>query len=60
MNLKGIVDTSKSEIYFWKLCGTLGFAMFFGIALYAFKHKLKMKVKMVRRARVGVRGALVV
>lgn len=37
MNLQGIVDTSKSEIYFWKVCGTVGFLIVLFITLYIFR-----------------------
>jgi Mg2+ and Co2+ transporter CorA len=57
MNLQGIVDTHKTEKYFWKLCGSLGFVLFFGIALYAFKHKLRARAEMIRNARMRSKDA---
>lgn len=60
MNLQGIVDTQKSERYFWKLCGSLGFVLFIGIAFYAFKHRLRMRVETMKAQRIGPKGSLVV
>ena len=40
MNLQGIVDTSKSETYFWALCGTLALVFIILTTLFAFRHKL--------------------
>lgn len=41
MNLNGIVGTSKTENYFWKVCGTAAFLIVLIVALGAFRHRLR-------------------
>lgn len=41
MNLSGIVGTSKTEAFFWKICGTAGFLIVLIVALGAFRHRLR-------------------
>lgn len=41
MNLHGIVDTDKGQGYFWKICGSIGFAIVVLVTLGAFRHRLK-------------------
>lgn len=41
MNLSGIVDTSKTERYFWKVCGSIAFLIVLVISLSAFRHHLR-------------------
>ncbi|KAF2107093.1 hypothetical protein BDV96DRAFT_558370 [Lophiotrema nucula] len=53
MNLKGVVDTPKSELYFWKVCGTLGFVLFLLVALYAFRQRLKVRVESMMKGGIG-------
>ena len=41
MNLTGIVGTSKTETFFWELCGTAAFLIVLIVALGAFRHRLR-------------------
>jgi hypothetical protein len=41
MNMKGIIDTTLSVGYFWRVCGSAAFAIVLIIALGAFRHRLK-------------------
>lgn len=41
MNLAGIVETSKTEIFFWKVCGTAALLIVLIVALGAFRHRLR-------------------
>lgn len=45
MNLSGIVNTSKTEDYFWKVCGSVAFLIVLFTALGAFRHKLKILLR---------------
>ena len=38
MNLKGVINTDKTELYFWKVCGSTAFAIVLIVSLYAFRH----------------------
>ena len=40
MNLQGVANTSKSEAYFWKVCGSTAFVIVCMVVLYAFKESL--------------------
>ncbi|KAI9822397.1 MAG: hypothetical protein M1827_000116 [Pycnora praestabilis] len=42
MNLRGIANTSKTENYFWAVCGTVGFFLVLVTVLIAFRHKLEL------------------
>jgi hypothetical protein len=44
MNLQGIANTSKSETYFWKVCGSIAFLIIFAIVLYAFKESIHRRL----------------
>ncbi|KAI4203436.1 MAG: hypothetical protein LQ346_001785 [Caloplaca aetnensis] len=41
MNLSTIVDTQKTEGYFWRLCGSIAFVIVIVVTLGAFRHYLK-------------------
>ncbi|CAF9933208.1 hypothetical protein IMSHALPRED_009091 [Imshaugia aleurites] len=41
MNLNGIVNTSKTETYFWKVCGSVAFLIVLFTALGAFRHRMR-------------------
>ena len=41
MNLTGIVNTTKTEDYFWKVCGSVAFFVVLFTALGAFRHRLR-------------------
>ena len=41
MNLTGIVNTTRTETYFWKVCGSLAFIIVLFTALGAFRHRLR-------------------
>jgi len=44
MNLQGIIDTAKTEAFFWKVCGTVGFCMIMAVSLFAFRHKYRSRL----------------
>ena len=48
MNLKGIIDTNRSERYFWELCGTVGLLIVLSVSAYAFRHAV-LQVANLRR-----------
>ncbi|KAI9794126.1 MAG: hypothetical protein M1833_000438 [Piccolia ochrophora] len=41
MNLKGISDTSKTESYFWAICGGIAFVLIMGTLGFAFRQNLR-------------------
>jgi Mg2+ and Co2+ transporter CorA len=41
MNLQGIVGTSRSEGYFWYVCGTTALGIIVVVILYALRHRIK-------------------
>lgn len=41
MNLAGIVNTAKTETYFWTVCGTAAILIVLLVAFGAFRHRLK-------------------
>jgi Mg2+ and Co2+ transporter CorA len=41
MNLKGIVDTDKTEEYYWKVCGSVAFSVVLLVCLYAFRFRIR-------------------
>lgn len=45
MNLAGIVGTSKTETFFWELCGTAAFLIVLIVALGTFRHRLRRLLK---------------
>ncbi|EEH18517.1 hypothetical protein PABG_07577 [Paracoccidioides brasiliensis Pb03] len=51
MNLQGISDTSRSEQYFWYVCGTAGFLVVSIISVYAFWHPVKDHLAVMREHR---------
>ncbi|KAL8969187.1 MAG: hypothetical protein Q9183_002111 [Haloplaca sp. 2 TL-2023] len=51
MNLPGIVDTDRTEGYFWKLCGTIALVIVLGVTLGAARHYLKQVWKSRRGKR---------
>ena len=44
MNLKGIIDTERTEQYYWKACGSVAFGIVLLVCLYAFRWRIKQKV----------------
>ncbi|KAL8664490.1 MAG: hypothetical protein Q9202_003040 [Teloschistes flavicans] len=51
MNLSTIVNTERTEAYFWKLCGTIAFIIVVVVALGATRHYLKQLWKGRRRVK---------
>jgi Mg2+ and Co2+ transporter CorA len=41
MNLKGIIDTTKTVSYFWRVCGSVAFVIIVLAILGAFRHRLQ-------------------
>lgn len=41
MNLRGIIDSGLTQGYFWRVCGSIAFAIVMIVALGAFRHRLK-------------------
>ena len=56
MNLNGVIDTSKSERYFWSVCGSVAALIVLFVTLGAFRHSLR---RMLRR-RIGKAQAAMV
>ncbi|KAE8864905.1 hypothetical protein PTNB73_05793 [Pyrenophora teres f. teres] len=44
MNLKGIIDTDKSEEYYWKVFGSVAFGIVLLVCLYAFRWRIRQRV----------------
>lgn len=40
MNLRGIQNTSKTESYFWAVCGSIAFTIVVATIIYAFRHTI--------------------
>ena len=40
MNLKGVADTDHDEAYFWRVCGSVSFAIIMLVVLWAFKPRI--------------------
>ncbi|PGH03793.1 hypothetical protein AJ79_07269 [Helicocarpus griseus UAMH5409] len=55
MNLQGIQDTSRSERYFWYVCGTAGFTIVSFLSIYAFWHPVKDHLMVMREQRKAKR-----
>ena len=45
MNLNGVVNTTKTEDFFWKVCGSIAIFVVLVTALGAFRHKLKVLLR---------------
>jgi Mg2+ and Co2+ transporter CorA len=41
MNIGGIVDTDKTERYFWEVCGTVSFVIILIFGVFAMRYRLK-------------------
>ena len=56
MNLGDIVNTARTQRYFWKVCGSATLAIVVFTALSAFRHQLRraLRRKMVKRPRCMV------
>ena len=44
MNLKGIVGTDHTEVYFWKVCGSVSMAIILIVSLLAFRHLIRHRM----------------
>ncbi|KAG9236267.1 hypothetical protein BJ875DRAFT_372475 [Amylocarpus encephaloides] len=49
MNLQGIANTDKTEIYFWKVCGSIGLGLVLFTTFVAFRHKVRSLVLVKQR-----------
>lgn len=47
MNLQGLQDTEKTEAYFWKVCGTIGFAIMLAVTLWVGRHRVVRQIQRV-------------
>ena len=56
MNLSGIVNTGKSERWFWKVCGSAALAIVLIVTLGAFRHNLR---RLLRSSMGKAQGAMV-
>jgi len=54
MNLEGIVNTEKTERYFWKVCGSVGLGAMVLVALYAFRLRIGTGLRRRRIEDLGV------
>ena len=45
MNLQGIVNSTRSEHYFWRLCGSIALAIVVVVVLWAYRHGLKRTLR---------------
>ena len=43
MNLKGIINTDRTEEYYWKVCGSVAFGIVLLVCLYAFRYRIRQK-----------------
>jgi Mg2+ and Co2+ transporter CorA len=41
MNLKGILNSSRTEADFWKICGSSAFVIILIVCLYAFRYHIR-------------------
>ncbi|KAH7408231.1 hypothetical protein DE146DRAFT_645631 [Phaeosphaeria sp. MPI-PUGE-AT-0046c] len=53
MNLDGLANTTRTEKYFWKVCGTTGFVIVLALVLYV------QRIRIARRLRHAVSSTLV-
>jgi hypothetical protein len=49
MNLKGIINTNRTEEYYWKVCGSVAFSMVLLVCLYAFRYRIRLSFSRYRR-----------
>lgn len=48
MNLKGIIDTDRTETYYWRVCGSVAFGIVLLVCLYAFRYRIRQKLRRYR------------
>ena len=53
MNLSGILNSNRSEKWFWRVCGTAALVIVLVVSLGAFRHRLKRMLAGVGRVRVN-------
>ncbi|KAI9774155.1 MAG: hypothetical protein M1840_005248 [Geoglossum simile] len=44
MNLRGVVNTQRTESFFWRVCGTAGFLVIILVLFYAFRQKIRNRI----------------
>lgn len=44
MNLKGVMNTDRTEEYFWKVCGSISVAIVLITCMYAFRYKVQQRI----------------
>ena len=54
MNLSGVVNTAKTEKYFWKVCGSVAFAIVLFVTLGAFRHNLRRVLRRMGKAHAAM------
>ena len=52
MNLTDVINTTRTQHFFWKVCGSIAFAIVLFVALYAYRHHLR-RVIVSRRIKSG-------
>jgi Mg2+ and Co2+ transporter CorA len=52
MNLEGLQNNDKTEAYFWKVCGTIGFAIMLAVTLWIGRHRVFRQIQRVAMAPV--------
>ncbi|KAK2801874.1 hypothetical protein FQN51_005023 [Onygenales sp. PD_10] len=55
MNVQGIAETTRTEKYFWYVCGTAGFLIVTILSVYAFWHPVKDHLMVLREQRKAAR-----
>lgn len=56
MNLKNIVNTTRGEAYFWKVCGSIALLIVVFVVLAAYRHHLR---RMVSRRQIKSSSSMV-
>ena len=47
MNLEGVVNTHRSEAYFWEVCGTISIIIIGLAAIIAFKRQITTRLNRI-------------
>ncbi|KAH5379501.1 hypothetical protein HBI49_018820 [Parastagonospora nodorum] len=53
MNLKGIIDTDKTQEYYWKVCGSVAFGIVLLVCIYAFRYRIRQSLSRYRSKQEG-------